>query len=185
MSYVKLPKVIQDFGLGYQTVNDLANGEQALFDAWALRHVEGGAGGGGGGGLSLPPGAKYIGQHDDMLVPRAVALVQVFTVPGTPNGWTYLPIYTTTGGYLQAGAVGRIASGTFLIAVGNMHAEDTWAEVSAVGDGSTVRHCDARFVPSLGGGPWVGFYVRTYELNTVTGEFQTADFDFSLTIFSR
>lgn len=78
-SYVKLHLVVADFAVGYQSVNQAIDNNQALYDQLNAGHSTGIRGGAYGDPFLQP------GQHDDPLVARTVLQVGVNTAVTPPT----------------------------------------------------------------------------------------------------
>lgn len=99
MSYVKLPKGVSDYAVGYQSVNQALDNNRALFDQFDAKHSLG-VGGGAYGDPFLSPG-----KHDDLVIARTVADFYVDTTGTTPVAYTVIsgPMIFEAPEYLAAG----------------------------------------------------------------------------------
>lgn len=79
MSYAKLPTTVQDHAIGFQSVNQATNNNSALFVQFRAKHSIGIDG-------NSPYGqpTKAVGRHDDILIARSVAELDVDTTLPTP-----------------------------------------------------------------------------------------------------
>ena len=105
MSYVKLPKGVSDYAVGYQSVNQALDNNRALYDQLDAKHSLG-VGGGAYGDPFLEPG-----QHDDTLVARTAA---DFVVDATG---AVVISYAQLGGILINGAPQYVADGKWKVYV--------------------------------------------------------------------
>lgn len=80
MSYLKLFTTVQDHAVGFQSVNQAIDNDDALNAAFDLSHSIGING-------NSPPGypTKAIGRHDDILIARTVANFTVDTTLAVPT----------------------------------------------------------------------------------------------------
>lgn len=79
MSYVKLFKVTQDFPLGYQTLNQAIDNNEALKDLYDVKHfIPSGNNG------AFTSDFMTVGRHDDILIARTVADFWVDTSVADP-----------------------------------------------------------------------------------------------------
>lgn len=81
MSYVKLFKVVSDFPLGFQTLNQGLDNNAALYAQLDLRHSVLGATTGPWNGMLEP------GRHDDALIARTAA--DFYIDASTPTTWAF------------------------------------------------------------------------------------------------
>lgn len=79
MSYVKLHKVVSDFAVGVQSVNQAIDNNQALFDQLDVGHSMGRRGSGQSDPFLQP------GQHDDPLVARSAFQFVLDDTTATPT----------------------------------------------------------------------------------------------------
>jgi len=172
-SYVKLHYGVTDFAAGIQSVNQLRDNFQAIYEAWAVEHstreviTQGGRGTGPAPNLALS-----YGRHNTPKVPRAVVKTSIFTSGFSvvlPGAITVQPVVT---------GIARLSDGLFFIGIKDL--QEFYAEVEADHAVST----DQRVViprTSLGGnGAPVGITVECYEKNV---GFDLTDFDFSAVIY--
>lgn len=177
MAYSKQPKTIQDFGLGYQSVNQAADNEQALRDAYATEHFESDVIT--GFGLSAIP---TMGHHDHVLIPRAIGVVKAATIGGA-SVITWFDLLSTDGGHVQQ--LIRLTAGVYLIPLAGVDASDTYVEVTPAGSSGVVRAVNSRFASQVQGAPFTGVQVLLYERDSSSGAMELADFEFTLALFSR
>lgn len=81
MSYVKLPKGVSDYAVGYQSVNQMLDNNRALFDQFDAKHSVG------VGGVNFGDPFMSPGKHDDILVARTVADFAVDTTGPTVSAY--------------------------------------------------------------------------------------------------
>lgn len=179
MAYAKLPKAIQDYGLGYQTVNQAKDNEAAYRTILDAKHHLNGL-----GSTLIGTGD---GHHDDLRIPRAVALVEVSTVQvmGQTNAFAGYTILSNDGGILQPGGLQRLSQGAYFAKVGNVDDEDVWAEITPESTGSETRLANSRFVSAASGAlVFTGFLIQLLEGGAAGAAFALADYSFTLHVFS-
>lgn len=101
MSYLKLPKTVQDHAVGYQSVVQAVNNGAALVEAFDSKHSIGV-----GGDSPYGQPTKSVGRHDDILVARSVA---EFKIVGTTL------VATLAGPIFGALQYARLAAGQWQI----------------------------------------------------------------------
>jgi|GEM_PF-6440384 len=168
MAYSKLPKVIQDFGLGYQTVNQARDNLQFLYDGFAVEHGE----------LDVGSGSQfekikalagrfedYDGRHDVIEIPRSVFFIKhVAVAAADPTQTVYEPVITMH----EPGVIigfRKISTGLFLVSFNGL-GEHAWADATAHTNSLTTTdfvHADARVLRSLNGQAINGVMVRVME----------------------
>jgi len=171
VSYSKLQKVITDFGLGFQTVNQLALNIQATATELLVAH-----------GQRVPSLSQILsnafsfqnlGLHNGGGVPRCTMVAGVYPKPqGTVASivWQSNPIIT---------GITRISTGIYFVGVAGLpsflaHAVAAGASTSDV---NLPPECQCNTDPAAGA---IGVSVSTYAL--VAGAFTLTDMGFSLTI---
>lgn len=169
MLYTKLPLVIQDYGLGLQTINQANDNNRGLKLLYAEKH-------GDVLGPAAPNPWKQRGAHNDVLVCRTAARVQQITIiiSATPT------IVASGPGFASAAA--RVSTGIYFFP---LQLENVWAIVNAEQDDSTpVRLTKWRYLsPSNSYSQQRGVVVETYELDTGSGTFALAEYDFQLNVW--
>lgn len=174
MAWTKPFKVLQDFILGYQQVNQAIANEKAMRDEYDGEHQVP------GGPQSIQRTAPLpAGRHVYDNIPKAVVAVDVstFSVFGATHGSAdtvlSVPPYVL--------GVERVGVGQYSVRTAYLPelAEAPWAEAgvktTAIG---VVRTIAVRWDATT-----QAFVVTTLEL--VSGAFTPKDFSFSLTIYSR
>lgn len=181
MAYSKLPLVIQDYGLGLQTINQHNANLEALRLAYEAEH----------GYLESPAlidrtapagtvvGAHTFGRHDTPLIPRSVVRISSSTpalsVPQVQVVWG--------GAFITNASAVTNSSGTrYFLTVSGL--SEFWAEAIAEQDDNTVTRvlqCVTSLpaVPSPSNMP--GVYVNALELSA--GAFDLAAFSFVLALY--
>lgn len=178
MAYSKLPRVHTDLGLGIQTVNAAIENEKALRDAYDVQHDVTLAQLIGGGVAGQVPG-----RHNHSTIPRGVALIRTASYTYA-SGFTFQALWFDIASQTKRIVnASRIAQGLFFISTTNLDPTTTWFEVTAVSS-SAVRLANSRYYALFAGGLATGCAVHLFELNSTTGTFEAADYDFSLAIFS-
>lgn len=163
MAYSKLPKVVQDYPLGYQDLNQAIDNNAALRDLYDAKH-----------GAREPSqlGANrwaLAGVHDDVHVARTVARVTVATVATVVT-----PTLEVTG--LAITGVTRVGTGQYALAVSGL--ASWWAAVTAEGTTTQRKTISYRVQPT---GGQHEIYVTTMELGS--GLFQEADYGFDVVVW--
>lgn len=167
MTYSKLPKICQDYPLGFQDVNQAIDNNAAIRDLYDVRH----------GVLTSAPGAgssrnpwTLAGRHDDVHVQRTVALVTVSTSYGIASG-----SLTVSGGAITA--IARAGTGQWTLAISGLA---TWWAIGQPHDtaASSRKVTCYRIQPTSGQHL---LDVTTYALDA--GSFAATDYDFSLAIW--
>lgn len=99
MSYVKLHKVVSDFAVGYQSVNQALENNRSIFSAIDLKHSLG------VGGTSTGDAFLGHGKHDDTVIARTTADFTIDTSLTVPRAYalTSGPLVFDTPEYLEAG----------------------------------------------------------------------------------
>lgn len=184
MAYSKQQRVIQDFALGYQSVNQASDNEKALFELYEAEHIAKV-----GKPSSVPNSKSKQGRHNHATIPRAFGVARVVTlsifVGGQASQSFYFDIATPT--YFHA--MKRIGIGDYWVELNGI-AGDAWAEAHpVVTSSSQVRITLARRLKSYGtansGIQGHGVRVLCLERNTRFGGFEPTDFDFTLTLFAE
>lgn len=174
MAYVKLHYGITDFWAGYQTINQMRDNLQAVYDAYAAEHSFREPEFGRGLQVIFPPLAEGFGRHNTPKIPRAALLVSLATSSFSvvvPASNTSQPVVT---------ALARFATGVYFIGIsGLVH---YFAEVEALQLSTGVRLVLPRTSYAGVGAP-AGIIVECYEKASVGGGFDLADFDFSAIIY--
>jgi hypothetical protein len=189
MTFVKLPTVCQDYGLGYQSVNQLADNMDAVRELYAAKHgsiipfVPVGIAGHGGpaGALNGAQAWEIYGRHNDLKIPRAVARVDVFI--GLGGGSFVSGVFPTLQvassliqGYVRSGVgeyVIRI-SGNIPVAFGPVACQQS--------SSGPTRFARTRFALQGDTAAYTGIYISLFDLSA--GDFIAADYGFSLPIYA-
>lgn len=161
MSYVKLPQVCEDYGLGYQDVNQAADNCEALLALYDAKH----------GALEPPTGGTdpspwtRVGKHDDFYVARTCLRVSMTQAGSVVT----LTVEATGRGVL---GVSRIGTGQYVIdLVGGV---GLWRGFVQVEDfGVTTHHTTYQYQNQL--------YLTVWELSGTA--FVAADFDFQVWVW--
>lgn len=174
-SYVKLHYTVTDFAAGFQSVNQLRDNYQAIYDAWIAEHSAREVFGADGRRVNAPNLALSFGRHNTPKVPRAVVKTSIYTTGASvilPGAIEVQPVVT---------GVGRLSTGLFFIGVTDLR------EFYAVAEPVTEPGKAARMViprTSVGGnGAPVGITIECYERAGVGNAFSLLDFDFSAVIY--
>lgn len=173
MAYTKLPKIVTDYSLGYQSINTLSGNFTAQFSAWQAEH-----------GTAEPqydrdrntiqaPPNQQIGAHSSPAIPRAMVRVMV------PASTFAFPAAQSSGGPF-IGQVWRYGTGLFLVEVTGL--QTWWGRATpAVTSSSTQARVVARtLVPPTSGQPQ-GVWCVAY--TNVAGTWTKTDMTFSLAIY--
>lgn len=167
MAYSKLPKLCQDYPLGFQDINQAIDNNAALRDLYDVRHgiLEPGPGSAGG----RPPWT-LAGRHDDAHVQRTVAHVTVSTQGAFVSG-----SLTVSGSAITA--ISRGGTGQWVLSVSNLSA--WWAAGQPHDTAASQRKVTCyRVLPTSGQHL---LYVTTYALDS--GAFAATDYDFSVALW--
>lgn len=170
-SYSKLPKSIQDYHSGLQSVNQLRDNLIADFDAAAVEHgtmervID-------TSGSTIPPATKILGHHDTPKVPRAVVRVSLstgsFTV--TTSGRITVPPVVTS--------VVRFGTGGYIIGVQGL--EEFYGEIEVE---QTAQSSERLALARSSFGTPFGIIVELYEKASIGGGFDLVDTDFACHIY--
>jgi hypothetical protein len=173
MSYVKLHYTVTDFAAGFQSVNQLRDNFQALYDAWILEHSSREVFGSDGRRTNAPNLALSFGRHNTPKVPRAVVKTSLFTTGASvvfPGAIEVQPVVS---------GVARISTGLFFLGITDL--QEFYAECEPTTEpGKAARMVIPRSYIGGRGAP-VGVSVECYE--DVAGAFELTDFDFSAVIY--
>lgn len=164
MSYVKLHKVVSDFAVGIQSVNQAIDNNAAKYDQLDLGHSMGLRGGSGSDAFMSP------GQHDDPVIARTVLQFAIDTTLTTPIA------YALTSGPLLYDVAERVATGQWRIYVTTP--QIIGAKATPRASATADRACSARVVADIGS-PYV--VVTTWNIAGAA----PADFDFDLVLWSE
>lgn len=168
MAYTKLPLVTQDYALGFEDLNALANNLEAALQLLDETH----------GTSNAPPADSGhawadIGQHNDgLFVSRGLCRVDIVT-----SGFgTILPLLSATG--LCFGTVERYSQGEYKVRVAGVAyfvGLVSW-EIAATTETRfvTLERVESSIIEPA------GFIVRTYDLSG--GVFSLLDFPFTLSV---
>lgn len=183
MSYSKLQKVIQDYALGYQTTNQASTNEQSFFDAYDAEHFIDPSS---GGVLTGFGPASRNGEHDHITIPRACGSVIVSSVPvfgGTTQYFVSLELASQH--FLFP--IQRIDAGDYWMPISGLTGPTIWCEAHPIAAAvSTYRIIRSRyhatFAGLTAGSTSAGIRFLLFERNSGSGEFELADYDFSIAL---
>lgn len=168
MSYVKLPKVTQDYAVGFQSVNQARDNNTALLAQLDAKHSIG------AGGQS-PPGRPFeaVGRHDDIVIARTVAH---FTVDSAvvPTRLRQL----VTGPMLPVLVAQQLQTGQWQIFVSTPHL--FWAHATPTASSAVGRKATAYLTQTPDQG--ASIIVTTWERGA---SWAKTDFDFSLVFWAK
>jgi len=168
MAYSKLPKVIQDTGLGYQSINQANDNNAQLREAYAEGH--GPFAGGGVSSIWSKPG-----QHDNLLICRTVIRIYQATYVITPEPMVLAagPGMPAVGGWILGGG-GRYS---ISVALDNLKAIITAEQP----DSSAVRIPRWNYTVPATGVQTRGLDIWLWEESA--GEFSLAAYDFEVLLW--
>lgn len=164
MSYVKLHKVVSDFAVGVQSVNQALENNRSIFSQLDYKHSLG------AGGLAAGDPFLGHGKHDDLMVARTVADFTIDTSTTTPRA------YPLVSGLLVFEEPEFIDAGTWRVWITTPRLFGAVAQVKATG--TADRYACARVYMSASG-PFV--VVSTWNIAGAAKE----NFDFSLVLWTR
>lgn len=174
MAYTKLPKVVSDYSLGYQSANILRANFEAQHDAFVVEHGE----------TEpqydplthdpiYPAASSLIGHHNTPLIPRDVVRVAVASAGLTQA------ILGISGSNFVVGAQ-RFSAGQYFFEVGSL--SQFWAQcVANVSSSSTMTWVSPRTVYATAYGQKPGIAVTAYRL--VGSAWTPTDCHFTLTLY--
>lgn len=174
-SYVKLPKGTTDYAVGYQSVNQLRDNLQSLYDAYVAEHSVNEPMPSRLGGLAPPPPASFLGHHDTPKIPRAVIRSKIFssaysiTLPGD------------TFAQPVVGSLSRVQTGVFFVSIRGLL--EFYAEAEAYQSASTSERLVLPRTNVGGAGTPSGIFIECYEKDSAGAGFIPMDFDFSAVIY--
>lgn len=187
MAYSKLPKVIQDFGLGFQSVNQAQENAETLHDALASKHedrentfeinvVS-------FGGRLISGSRAPFGRHEDPLIPRGIAVLKLQTYSHTPS----YSVVTLAGDPVSStgvfSGVKRLTEGLLFVPLAAAPPYTYCEAHPHAGAGTVPRLATALFIlAGTNGAPQTGVLVSLRALDT--GIWSPADYDVMLTVFS-
>lgn len=199
MAYSKLQKVIQDFALGYQTVNQASDNIDAVRTDYFVKHGSQtipslgdptkpsiNFGSGPNGGLTSQPQAgsqpwlKY-GRHNDPLNPRGVVYINVFLITlGSTS--TSLPSLNLTVSSDWIGVPTRLSQGQYFFPLFGMGQYGFGhPQPYAASSATAARIAQARYFAPGDPTYATGLYVSLYELDA--GAWTPTDYSFSIPIW--
>ena len=166
MSYLKLPKTVQDHCVGYQSAVQAIDNNAALVEAFDAKHSIGIGG-------NSPPGqpTRAVGRHDDMVIARSVADFDVDTSVPTP-----VLVSLVAGPIFGALQYARLAAGQWRIFFGTSQLFAAVALMKSTASADRKATCYAVSTPSQG--PSV--IVSTWDVATATMD----DLPFSLVVWT-
>ena len=155
MSYSRIRKVIQDYPVGFQTINQARDNIQAIADAYVREHH-----------IYDEQAPRW--RHWAPTIPKASGMVtsaQLGTLPLIVN--------------VQAdgATVERLATGIYIIRSSSNG--PLWADADPIATSTEVRRINTR--PAWYGGGPSGVFVLCYELTG--GDFVLTDYGFTFTLF--
>lgn len=188
MAYSTVPRIIQDEGFGYQSVNQVRDNLVAIHAAWIAEHGGDTPPGffGGTATQTGPTGAPLtfgtLGNHNHISVPRGVINVVSETVTyGSNAGQTVQFVGSQLNSGLIIGTPARLALGVYFMRFSFLD-PNSWVEAQAHATTTARRHVMARVFNTLSGAAVSGILVHCRELSG--GDWVFADYNFSLFIFS-
>lgn len=178
MAYTKLQKGVQDFGLGFQSINNLIAGIDQMRADYLVKHSPLAAQSQAGTG-AINSGAPWLspGRHNDLFIPRGSLHITVSS--WTPMSGGAVQATTTLDlGSFGIAQVSRLTEGLYLVATPFLSA-DAYAEVGCeASTAADVRRGYARNWSGIVTSSSPGFFVALFALGA--GAFSPADFSFSL-----
>ena len=159
MSYAKLPKVVVDYPVGFQTINQARDNIQSIADAYQLQHH-----------FFPEQGAPY-NRHWSPLIPKGSGIV-------TPSQLGSLPVMML----LDLDSVTVMRLGTGVYAVLGPYSYPMWCDADPVTSGTEVRRINTKSVVVGTGGTTNVMSVWCYELSA--GDFVLTDYPFTFHLFA-
>lgn len=169
MAYSKLPLTTQDHFIGYQSVNQAIDNNQALADLYDAKHS---LGVGGGNPFGMP--TRAVGRHDDILIARSVADFEVDTSIATPT------LRALVNGPIFGGVVyQRVAAGRWRIFVATPQLVGAVALMKSTTSVDQKATCYLIYDPTRGPTISVSTWVQD------AGSWTTDDLPFSLVVWTQ
>lgn len=173
-TYVKLPKVLSDYGLGLQTVNQAIDNLESQRAAFAVYHGQTEAQDF-RDYVAFPVAWDLLGVHDELQIPRAI--VQVTNEVLTPS--LTRPECAGLGGIVTE--FQHLGTGLYFFAVAALGA--FYGEAVPIGTTSSLYLPQPRSHYSTTAGQPSGIYVSCYDMGS--GSMTLADLEFSLTVYGE
>ncbi len=167
MSYLKLPKTTMDHAVGFQSINQAIDNNDALFSQFDFRHS---VGVGGNSPFGFP--TRALGRHDDILIARTVADFAIDTARADPVLVPYV-----SGPVLGALNYVRLAVGQWRIFIASAQLVGVVGLMKSTGSVDYKANCLMSYDPSTG--PAVT--VSTWDVASA----MTVDLPFSLVIWTQ
>jgi hypothetical protein len=171
VSYLKLPKGVQDYGVGFRSVRQVDDNGEAIYDTLDAKHA---LGNDGSNTSSFTNPLDAIGRHEDFLIARTVVKFKVDTTPSTP---TITPLLA--GPLLGLLSVGRYGTGQWRIYFAAGIAFLAAVQMPAASAVDYKANCYKFYDPSTGH----GYIVTTWAIDT--GVWVPTDLDFDLAIWAQ
>jgi hypothetical protein len=171
VSYLRLPKGVQDYAVGYRSINQANDNSEAIYDTLDAKHALGNSG---NNTSSYTNPLNAIGRHDDFLIARTVANFTVDTTTPTPTLTALL-----AGPLLSLLAVTRYGMGQWRVFFASAGEFIAAASMPATASGDFRATCYRFYDPALG----QGYIVSTWTVDS--GVWIPADLDFDLAIWAQ
>jgi len=171
VSYLKLFKMVADFALGFQSINQARDNGEAIKDLYAVRHAMG------INGFNPPSGnvaAQRIGKHNDILIARSVADFEVDTALATP-----VLVPRVAGPVFGNLFAQRMAAGQWRIFIATPRLFAAVALLKSTASVDRKANCYVAFDPNRG----PSIIVTTWEQDI--GTWTKADLPFSLAVWTQ
>jgi hypothetical protein len=174
VAYSKLYKVIQDHALGYQSVNQYADNEQAIHDDLLVEH-------GSGISNSYGPGEWWdqFGRHDSDYIPRFCATVIRLQYKFEASDDGFGAAFQLVSGNKAIASVIRDSAGRYFFTT-NPIWELSWVDAAPINHSTNARMALSRLTSPTDGEP-AGFGITLLEQSG--GTWAPTDFEFSVSLW--
>lgn len=180
MAYAKMPKVVTDFALGYQSLNVLRGNFDAQHTAWVAQHGETEPQYDIDRNPIYPFPQQRIGHHNTPLIPRDV--IKVTAPSSVTTGFLGTALFGYTSGYFIASGQ-RVSVGLYFFEVSGLTLwyASAHARVTSTATQS-VAFCRSQMgTGATSGSSPLGVAISTY---TISGGVLTlTDYDFNFTLY--
>lgn len=174
MSYVKLHSAATDFSSGIQSVNQLRDNFQSVYDSFALEHgvrepyFQGGV-------LRFPPNSEGFGHHNTPKVCRAVVRTDLYTSSAS----TIFP--GAIAAQQVVAGIARLSTGVFIIGIVGLR--EFYAVTEATQTAASSQRLTSAVSGFGGNGAPVGITIECYQKAASGGGLTLTDFDFVAHIY--
>lgn len=175
MAYSKLPKAIQDYGLGYQTINQAIDNIEAIRDVYGVEHNITDALTFAGAASSIPE----WGQHNHSAIAKSVAIVNVYSYSVVSGVTQYAFNVSLSGRVIRN--VTRFQAGIYVVLTDQL--TNASANATPVATTSAVRMCKVHPLPVTTG--QFGWIVALKEQASAGAAFSVSDFSFHFRVWGQ